>query len=58
MAEPSTAETVAARASNEPVEPVGEVARKNLLLGLILLGVVILVIAGTVGISLIYLHYD
>jgi hypothetical protein len=58
MTEPSTAGTVAPRASNEPVEPVGEVARKNLLLGLILVGVVILVVAGTVAISLIYLHYD
>lgn len=57
MTEPA-AETTRTRAPNEPVEPTGEVARKNIMLGLMLVGVVILVVAGTVAISLIYLHYD
>jgi heme/copper-type cytochrome/quinol oxidase subunit 2 len=57
MTEPA-AETTRTRASNEPVEPTGEVARKNVMLALVLVAVVILVVAGTVAISLIYLHYD
>jgi hypothetical protein len=57
MTEPA-AETTRARAPNEPVEPTGEVARKNVMLALVLVAVVILVVAGTVAISLIYLHYD
>ncbi|MDX6414621.1 MAG: hypothetical protein QOH23_2031 [Gaiellaceae bacterium] len=57
MTEPA-AETTRTRAPNEPVEPTGEIARKNLMLALVLVGVVILVVAGTVAISLIYLHYD
>jgi hypothetical protein len=58
MTEPSPAETTTTRAPNEPVEPTGEIARKNVMLALILVGVVILVVAGAVAISLIYLHYD
>ncbi len=57
MTEPA-AENVATRAPNEPVEPTGEIARKNVMLALILVGAVILVVAGTVAISLVYLHYD
>ncbi|MDX6368816.1 MAG: hypothetical protein QOG93_318 [Gaiellaceae bacterium] len=57
MTEPS-AETTRTRAPNEPVEPTGEIARKNVMLALMLVGVVILVVVGTVAISLIYLHYD
>ena len=57
MGEPAT-ETTSPRAQNEPVDPTGEIARKNVMLALILVGVVILVVAGTVAISLIYLHYD
>jgi hypothetical protein len=57
MTEPA-AETTRTRAPNEPVEPTGEVARKNVMLALVLVAVVILVVAGTVAISLIYLHYD
>jgi uncharacterized membrane protein YqjE len=45
-------------ASIEPVEPTGEVARKNIVLGLALTFVALLVVAGTVLVSLIYLHYD
>ena len=42
---------------NEPVEPVGEVARKNVALGLALFGVALLIAVGAVVVSLIYLHY-
>jgi hypothetical protein len=42
----------------EPVEPTGEVARKNVVLGLALTLFALLVVAGTVLVSLIYLHYD
>jgi hypothetical protein len=54
----AAAETTRTRAPNEPVEPTGEIARKNVMLALVLVAVVILVVAGTVAISLIYLHYD
>ena len=43
---------------NEPVEPVGEIARKNVMLGLALFAVAVLIAAGSVIVSLIYLHYD
>ncbi len=45
-------------APNEPVEPTGEVARKNVVLGIALTFVALLIVAGTVLVSLIYLHYD
>jgi hypothetical protein len=44
--------------TTEPVEPTGEVARKNVRLGLVLLGLVLLIVAGTVLVSLVYLQYD
>jgi len=49
---------VETRTFQEPVEPVGDVARKNVMLGIALLVAVLLVVAGTVAVSLIYLHYD
>jgi hypothetical protein len=58
MTESLPTATTTTRAPNEPVEPTGEIARKNVMLALILVGVVILVVAGAVAISLIYLHYD
>jgi heme/copper-type cytochrome/quinol oxidase subunit 2 len=51
-ADPAASTTVA------PVEPVGEVARKNIVLALALVGVVVLIVLGTIAVSLIYLHYD
>lgn len=41
-----------------PVEPTAEVARKNVLLGTVLLGLAVLLIAGSLLVALIYLHYD
>ena len=41
-----------------PVEPVGDVARKNVALALALVGVVVLIVLGTIAVSFIYLHYD
>jgi hypothetical protein len=35
-----------------------ELARRNLRLGLLLFGVFILLFAGTVGIALLYLHFQ
>jgi hypothetical protein len=46
------------RTTYAPVEPAGDVARKNIVLGLALLGIALLIAAGAVGISLIYLHFD
>ena len=51
-ADPAPSTTVA------PVEPVGEVARKNVVLALALVGVVVLIVLGTIAVSFIYLHYD
>jgi hypothetical protein len=44
--------------TNEPVEPVGAVARKNIVLGLALLAMSLLIAGGAVIVSLVYLHYD
>ncbi len=44
--------------TNEPVEPAGEIARKNVALGLALLAVALLIATGAVVVSLVYLHYD
>jgi hypothetical protein len=41
-----------------PVEPIGDVARKNVVLALALVGVVVLIVLGTIAVSFIYLHYD
>jgi hypothetical protein len=46
------------RTTYEPVEPVGAVARKNIVLGLALLAMSLLIAAGAVIVSLVYLHYD
>jgi hypothetical protein len=51
-------ETAPPRTTNMPVEPTGEVARKNIALGLALLSVALLIAAGAVLVSLVYLHYD
>jgi hypothetical protein len=44
--------------THEPVEPTPELARKNILLGLVLLGVALLFAAGAVVVSLVYLQFD
>ena len=41
-----------------PIEPDQTVARKNLLLGWALFALVLLIAAGAVGVSLLYLHYS
>jgi hypothetical protein len=46
------------RTTSEPVEPTPELARKNIVLGLALLGIALLIAAGAVGVSLIYLQFD
>jgi hypothetical protein len=46
------------RTTIEPVEPTPELARKNVVLGWALLGLALLIAAGAVGVSLIYLHFD
>lgn len=57
MADPLQ-EAVAPRTRAEPVEPAGEIARRNIRLGLALAAVALLMVAGTILVSLIYLHYD
>ena len=46
------------RTTSEPVEATPEIARKNVLLGWALFGFALLVAAGAVGVSFIYLHFD
>lgn len=46
------------RTTSEPVDVTPELARKNVLLGWMLLGIALLIAAGTVGVSLLYLHFD
>jgi hypothetical protein len=46
------------RTTTEPVGPTPAIARKNVVLGFALLGLVLLIAAGTVVVSLVYLAYD
>ncbi|HEX9380886.1 MAG TPA: hypothetical protein VF891_05245 [Gaiellaceae bacterium] len=46
------------RTTNEPVGPSPELARKNIILGLALLGIALLIAGGAVVVSLIYLQFD
>jgi hypothetical protein len=46
------------RTTTEPVEATSEIARKNVVLGLVLLGLALLIAAGTVVVSFVYLAYD
>ncbi len=41
-----------------PVEPTAEVARRNVVIALALLGLTILIAVGSIAVALIYLHYD
>jgi hypothetical protein len=51
-------ETTPPRTTNLPVEPVGEIARKNIMLAFALAGVAVLMVVGAVLVSLVYLNYD
>ena len=51
-------ESVEARTPSEPIDPTGEVARKNVRLGLALAAIALLFAVGAVAVSLIYLQYD
>jgi hypothetical protein len=51
-------EPAAPRTTNLPVEPVGEIARKNVRLALALTAIAALMVVGAVLISRVYLHYD
>ena len=42
----------------EPIGPTPDVARKNVVLGAMLFAIALLIAAGAVAISLIYLHFD
>jgi hypothetical protein len=46
------------RAHYEPIEPAGEVAKRNIRLGLALFGIAVLMAAGAVLVSFIYLQFD
>jgi protoheme IX farnesyltransferase len=46
------------RTTIEPVEATTEIARRNVVMGWALLGLSLLIAAGAVGVSLIYLHFD
>jgi hypothetical protein len=51
-------EPVPPRTTTEPIEPTGEVARKNVMLALALVAVGFLLAGGAVLVSFIYLLYD
>jgi hypothetical protein len=51
-------EPAAPRTTYPPVEPGPELARKNMWFALALFGVVVLMAAGAVLVSFLYLHYD
>ena len=53
LPEPTPPQTV-----NPPTEPSLEVARRNTVLGLGLLGLVLLIAGGAVLVAFIYLHFD
>lgn len=57
MSEPLI-EPTQTRTTSEPVEPSGEVARKNLRLAIALVTIALLFAAGAVAVTFIYLHYD
>jgi hypothetical protein len=42
----------------EPVGPTGDLARKNIVLGVALFAIALLIAGGAVAISFIYLHFD
>jgi hypothetical protein len=42
----------------EPIDPTGEIAKKNVRLGIALAVIAVLIAAGAVIVSLIYLHFD
>jgi hypothetical protein len=46
------------RTTSPPVEVTPEIARKNVRLGWLLLVIALLIAAGAVGVSFIYLHFD
>jgi|1186.fasta_scaffold06062_3 hypothetical protein len=46
------------RTTYPPVDVTPEIARKNVVLGVALFGLALLIAAGAVVVSLIYLHYD
>jgi hypothetical protein len=49
---------IQARTTSEPVEPSGEIARRNMRLAIALVTIAVLFAAGAVAVSFIYLHYD
>ena len=46
------------RTTSEPVDVTPEIARKNVTLGLALFGIALLIAAGAVVVSLLYLQFD
>jgi len=53
LSEPTPPQTVSL-----PTEPSAEIARRNAILGLSLLGLVLLIAGGAVAVPLVYLHFD
>jgi hypothetical protein len=51
-------EQIPPRTTTEPIEATPALARKNVTLGLALLGIALLIAAGAVVVSLIYLQFD
>lgn len=57
MSEPLP-EARTSRAHYDPIEPSGEVAKKNVRLAALLFGIAVLMAAGAVLVSFIYLQFD
>jgi hypothetical protein len=51
-------EARASRTHYDPVEPAGEVAKKNIRLALLLFGIAVVMATGAVLVSFVYLQFD
>jgi hypothetical protein len=51
-------EPASPRTMTNPVDPTGEVAKRNLVLAVSLGAIALLIFAGTIFVALIYLQYD
>jgi hypothetical protein len=51
-------EQAAPRMSTEPIDPTGEIAKRNLVLAASLGAIALLIFVGSIVVALIYLQYD
>jgi len=58
MAEQLREPAASPRSMTEPIDPTGEVAKRNLVLAVSLGAIALLIFAGTILVAFIYLQYD